>query len=66
MKFIEMMRASILSAMKEALGEVIDRGVPEQAAKVFLMGHMNTLTAVTMGTIDGVFSGACNLVIKYC
>lgn len=57
--------ASLLSVMKEALDEVIARGVPEQAAKDFLMGHMNILSAVTMGHIDGVFSDACNLAIKY-
>lgn len=57
--------ASLLAVMKEALDEVVARGVPEDAAKDFLLGHMNILAAVTFGHIPGVFSDACNLAIEY-
>ena len=57
--------ASLLAVMKEALDEVIARGVPEEAARDFLMGHINILSAVTFGHIEGVFSDACNLAIEY-
>lgn len=57
--------ASLLAVMKEAMDEVVARGVPEAAARDFLLGHMNILAAVTFGHIDGVFSDACNLAIKY-
>lgn len=57
--------ASLLAIMKEAMDEVVARGVPEEAARDFLLGHMNILAAVTFGQIEGVFSDACNLAIKY-
>lgn len=57
--------ATLIAVMKEALDEVVARGVPEDAAKDFLLGHMNILAAVTFGKVDGVFSDACNLAIKF-
>lgn len=57
--------ASLLSIMKEARDEVVARGVPEEAAQDFLLGHLNILAAVTFGHVDGVFSDACNLAIEY-
>lgn len=57
--------ASLLDVMKEAMDEVVSRGVPEEAARDFLLGHMNILAAVTFGHINGVFSDACNLAIKF-
>jgi hypothetical protein len=57
--------ASLIVVMKEAMDDVVARGVPEEAARDFLLGHMNILAAVTFGQVDGVFSDACNLAIKY-
>lgn len=57
--------ASLLDVMKEAMDEVVRRGVPEEAARDFLLGHMNILAAVTFGHVNGVFSDACNLAIKF-
>ncbi len=57
--------ASLLLAMKEAMDEVVARGVPEEAARDFLLGHMNILAAVTFGHIDGVFSDACYKAIEF-
>jgi hypothetical protein len=57
--------ASLLVVMREALDEVIARGVPADAAKDFLLGHMNILSAVIFDEIDGVFSDACNKAIVY-
>jgi ketol-acid reductoisomerase len=57
--------ASLLDVMKDALDEVVARGVPEEAAKDFLLGHMNILGAVIFGRVQGQFSDACNLAIKY-
>ncbi len=56
--------ASLLYVMKEAIDEVVARGVPEEAARDFLLGHMNILAAVTFGHIDGVFSDACYKAIE--
>jgi D-apionate oxidoisomerase len=57
--------ASLLVVMKEALDEVIARGVPRQAALDFLLGHMNVLGAVIFGETNGVFSDACNKAIEF-
>ena len=56
--------ASLLFAMKQAMDEVVARGVPEEAARDFLLGHMNILAAVTFGHVDGVFSDACYKAIE--
>ena len=57
--------ASLLSVMKDAMDEVVARGVPEEAARDFLLGHMNILGAVIFGQVDGVFSDACNKAIQF-
>lgn len=57
--------ATLLDAMREAMEEAIARGVPREAARDFLLGHMNILAAVTFKHIDGVFSDACNKAIVY-
>ncbi len=57
--------ASLLDVMREAMDEVVARGVPQEAARDFLLGHMNILGAVIFGEIDGVFSDACNKAIEF-
>ena len=57
--------ASLLDVMREAMDEVVARGVPKEAARDFLLGHMNILGAVIFKEIDGVFSDACNKAITY-
>lgn len=56
--------ASLLYVMKQAMDEVVARGVPEEAARDFLLGHMNILAAVTFGQVEGVFSDACYKAIE--
>jgi hypothetical protein len=56
--------ATLLVGMKEALDEVVRRGVDKTAARDFLLGHMNILAAVVMEEVDGVFSDACNKAIE--
>jgi D-apionate oxidoisomerase len=57
--------ASLLVVMKEAVDEVVARGVDQQAALDFLLGHMNVLGAVIFGETKGVFSDACNKAIEF-
>ncbi len=57
--------ASLLDVMREAIDEVVARGVPREAARDFLLGHLNILGAVTFGEIEGVFSDACNKAIEF-
>jgi D-apionate oxidoisomerase len=57
--------ATLLVAMREAMDEVVARGVPKEAARDFLLGHMNVLGAVIFGEVEGVFSDACNKAIAF-
>ena len=57
--------ASLLDVMREAMDEVISRGVPADAARDFLLGHMTILSAVIFKQIDGKFSDACNKAITF-
>jgi hypothetical protein len=57
--------ATLLVVMREALDEVVARGVPQAAASDFLLGHMNVLGAVIFGEVEGVFSDACNKAIEF-
>jgi D-apionate oxidoisomerase len=57
--------ASLLDVMREAMDEVVRRGVPAQAARDFLIGHMNILAAVIFKEQPGVFSDACNKAIQF-
>ena len=57
--------ASLLVAMREAMDEVVARGVPKEAARDFLLGHMNVLGAVIFEETPGVFSDACNKAIEF-
>jgi D-apionate oxidoisomerase len=61
----ETLCGSLLDVMREALDEVERRGVPREAARDFLLGHMNVMGAVLFKEIDGVFSDACNKAITF-
>ena len=57
--------ATLLDTMREAMDEVVARGVPEIAARDFLLGHMTILSAVIFKQIPGQFSDACNKAITF-
>lgn len=57
--------ATLLDVMREAMDEVVSRGVPSDAARDFLLGHMTILSAVIFKQIPGQFSDACNKAITY-
>jgi len=61
----ETVAATLLDVMREAMDEVVARGVPEQAARDFLLGHLNVLGAVIFKEVEGVFSDACNKAITF-
>jgi hypothetical protein len=61
----ETVMASLLDVMREAIDEVVARGVDRQAATDFALGHMNVLGAVIFGQTQGVFSDACNKAIQF-
>jgi len=57
--------ATLLEAMREAMDDVVRRGVPYEAARDFLLGHMNVLASAIFKERDGVFSDACNKAIEF-
>ena len=57
--------ATLLAVMRDAMDEVVARGVPRDCARDFLLGHMTILAAVTFGEIPGAFSDACNKAIEF-
>jgi hypothetical protein len=57
--------ATLLDVMREAMDEAVARGVPAEAARDFLLGHMNVLGSVIFKEVDGVFSDACNKAIEF-
>jgi len=61
---VETFNATLIVAMKEAYEEVIKMGVPEKAARGFLMGHLRVEFAVIFGYADFVFSDEAMKAIK--
>ena len=57
--------ATLLDVMREAMDEVVARGVPADCARDFLLGHMTILSAVIFKQIPGAFSDACNKAITF-
>ena len=57
--------ATLLDVMREAMDEVVKKGVPAEAARDFLLGHLNVLGAVIFKEVEGVFSDACNKAITF-
>lgn len=57
--------ATLLQVMRDAMDEVVRRGVPKEAARDFLLGHMNILSAVIFEEMPGQFSDACNKAIQF-
>ena len=55
--------ATLLDTMREAMDEVVARGVPADCARDCLLGHMTILSAVIFKQIPGQFSDACNKAI---
>ncbi len=57
--------ATLLVVMRDAMDEVIKRGVPAEAARDFLLGHINVLASVIFKEREGLFSDACNKAIEF-
>ena len=57
--------ATLLVAMREAMDDVVRRGVPHHAARDFLLGHINVLASAIFEEREGVFSDACNKAIEF-
>jgi len=61
---VETLCSTLQVIVREALDVAVEKGVPEEAAKEFLLGHMNIQLAVLYDQIPGaVFSDAANKAI---
>lgn len=61
---VETCTATFILACREALEECIRRGVPEQAAKDFVMGHINIQLALIFDQLNWRMSDGAMLMLK--
>ena len=61
----ETVNGSLMAVLRQAMDEVVKKGVPYECAKDFLLGHMNIMGAVTFDEHKGVFSDAANKAIEF-
>jgi len=52
---------TLMDAMRQALDEVVARGVPEQAGRDFLFGHMNVNLGILFGLLDAQVSDGAKM-----
>jgi D-apionate oxidoisomerase len=58
---VETLASTCIYVIREGLSEVVRRGVPEEAARDFLLGHLRIQMAVLFNELPGaVFSDAAN------
>ncbi len=63
---VETLSSTCIYVIRQALDEVIKQGMPSEAAKDFLLGHLHIQLAVLFDQIPGaVFSDAANKAIEY-
>ena len=60
----ETVSATCLTVIREAMDEAISRGVPAEAAKDFLLGHINVELAILFDEIEWDFSAGCKVAIE--
>ena len=60
----ETLSATCMVYIQEGMQEVIRKGVPQEAAFDFIMGHMNIAIGIAFGLIDDQFSDGCKLTIE--
>lgn len=62
---VETLSSSCLDLVREGMEEIIARGVPREAAREFLMGHINIQLAVLFKELpNAVFSDAANKALQ--
>ncbi len=60
----EVIAVPVTFLLKEALEEVVKKGVPREAALAFLLGHVRIDLAILLGGADIQFSDACQVALK--
>lgn len=57
--------ACLISVIREALDEAIRRGVPPEAARDFMYGHIKVPLGIAFGYVDFPFSDGAKLIMEY-
>jgi hypothetical protein len=60
----ETVTLTCMTVMREALDEVIRRGVPESAARDFMLGHMNVNTGILFGFLNAQVSDGAKMAVQ--
>jgi len=60
----ETVALTCMVVMKEAMDEVVRRGVPAAAARDFLLGHVNINIGILFGYLDAQFSDGARLAVE--
>ena len=61
----ETVTAACITVIREAMDEAISRGVPADAARDFMLGHINIPLAIVFGEVGSPFSDGAKLIIEY-
>ncbi len=57
--------ACLIGIIREALDEAIRRGVPPEAARDFMFGHIKVPLGIAFGQVDFPFSDGAKLIMEY-
>ncbi|MBI1277478.1 MAG: semialdehyde dehydrogenase [Anaerolineaceae bacterium] len=61
---VETVTITCMQVIREAMDEAVKRGVPFEAAKDFLLGHINIDIAILFGFLNAQFSDGAKLAVK--
>ncbi len=60
----EVIGCAAATILKEAVNVAIDYGVPKEAARSFMLGHINIALAIVFGAIEADFSDAAKVAVN--
>lgn len=61
---VETVTITCMTVIREAMDEAIRRGVPREAAKDFLLGHINIDIAILFGFLNAQFSDGAKMAVQ--
>lgn len=61
---VETLALTLVSVLRAGMDEVVRRGVPEEAARAFLLGHLNIETAIFFNYLDAEVSDGAKLAMQ--
>lgn len=61
---VEVAGGSVIYLIRDVIEELTERGIPEEAARSFVLGHLRTVLAIVLDVIPAPVSDACKLAIE--